>query len=142
MCRVIYGGEANKICGKVIKLDYITLLGDIDPERGTLRDGRELKDRILTYIEATGSTVGSYVLYALSKRNRRPRAILCIEVDNLTLVGCVLGGIPLIKISKEEYDSIRDGDTICIQFDNTDIDRCRIDLVEIDERDLHTQVQK
>ncbi|NPA69198.1 MAG: DUF126 domain-containing protein [Crenarchaeota archaeon] len=138
MCKLIYRTEGNKICGRVIKLDYVTLLGDIDPDKGALRDGRELKNKILMYIEATGSTVGSYILYALSKRDKSPRAILCVEIDNLTLVGCVLGGIPLIKISREEYDSIRDGANICIEFDNTDIDECHIDLVDLDERELHT----
>ncbi|NPB01135.1 MAG: DUF126 domain-containing protein [Crenarchaeota archaeon] len=134
MCRVVYC-EKDRICGRVVKTDYISLLGDVDPDRGALRDGREVKDKILVYVQATGSTVGSYILYALSKRNRKPLAILCVEIDNLTLVGCVLGEIPLVKISREEYELIRDGEEICVEFDNVNREECRIVK---DERELHT----
>ncbi len=126
MCKVINVQEnVEKLCGEVIKVDYITPLGDIDPDKGRIGE-RGVKNKILTYVQATGSTVGSYILYALSKRGNSPKAILCIEIDFITLVGCILGDINLIEISREEYDKIRDGSRICIETDKINRDKCSI----------------
>ncbi|NPA23528.1 MAG: DUF126 domain-containing protein [Crenarchaeota archaeon] len=127
MCRVIYMDDSRyRICGRAVKLSYITLLGDLDPETGTLSDGRSIRDRVLVYIQAVGSTVGSYVLYALAKRGNKPRAVLCVELDHLTLVGCVLGGIDLFQIGKEEYDRVVEGSEICVEVDKINREECHI----------------
>jgi len=49
-----------------------------------------------------GSTVGSYVLYSLSRRGLAPKCILSIKPDTITLVGCIIAEIPLAYGFPEE----------------------------------------
>jgi len=71
-----------------------------------------------------GSTVGTYVMYSLCRRELTPKAILCSELDPVVVAGAALCGIPIIygipdKVLKqmESGDKVRivpKGGKVCI----------------------------
>ncbi len=113
----IYASDSTEISGIVVKFDKINLLRDVNYKDGTILNSN-IVNKVLVYREATGSTVGSYMLYCLSKRGLKPKAILVLNVDLLTLVGAVLGDVPLFRINEELFTYVDSGDEINIEIGN------------------------
>ncbi len=91
--------QHDELCGVLKVIDHpISFLGDVDAESGRIRDGGNVKDSILLYPTAVGSTVGSYVIYGLSRSGNAPVAIVTCNEDVVTTVGAVIAGIPLYKL--------------------------------------------
>lgn len=94
--------------GEVVLYDnYVSFLGEVDPEKGFLRTGMgeiEIAGKALVMRGSRGSTVGSYILYALARRGKSPKCIVVKEAEPILVAGCVLGDIPLIIA--EEYDKL------------------------------------
>jgi len=104
--RVLVEGEAR---GELLVCsEPISPLGEIDPLTGELRT-RSLKasisGRILVFPWGRGSTVGSYVLYALKHYGRAPSAIVVVRADPIIATGCVISDIPLAE-GIEERDIV------------------------------------
>jgi len=59
-------------------------------------NGKCIKGKILCFPHGHGSTVGSYVMYALAKNGVAPKAILNEKADPVVVVGAVLANIPMI----------------------------------------------
>jgi len=80
----------------------ISFLGGVNPNNGIIIEknhdlsGKCIKDKILCFPHGHGSTVGSYVIYALAKNGVAPRAILNETADPVVVVGAVLANIPMI----------------------------------------------
>ena len=98
--RIIFDGKAR---GKVLKSDVpLGLFGHLDPKTGVYReaghplDGKNVKGRILVFPRAKGSTVGSYILYALRKTGKAPAAMVLSECDTIVAVGAIIGAIPCV----------------------------------------------
>jgi predicted aconitase with swiveling domain len=109
--RVLVGG--NGAGTPVILGRPISPLGDLDQDRGMLRgEGLELRDKILMFPYAIGSSVGSYVLYSLAAKGLSPSAIFVEKADLMLVSGCALGGIPLIEL-RDEYGNMRDRLSVC-----------------------------
>ncbi len=79
--------------------DYISFLGDLDPGKGVLRrkgyEGVEVRDKILVFRGARGSTVGTYIIYSISKAGSAPKALIVDKADQVVITGCVVGNIAL-----------------------------------------------
>ena len=94
----------------------ISFLGGVDPKSGVIIEknhdlnGKCIKDKILCFPHGHGSTVGSYVIYALAKNNLAPKAILNEKADPVVVVGAVLAGIPMI--SEVNINQIKTGDLL------------------------------
>ncbi len=78
----------------------LSFFGDVDTTKGEVVNpdhplrGKNIVGTILVLPHGRGSTVGSYIIYALSKRGLAPAAIVAVRPDTVTLVGCVIAGIP------------------------------------------------
>ncbi|MCE4606797.1 MAG: DUF126 domain-containing protein [Desulfurococcales archaeon] len=81
----------------------VSFLGDVDPEMGILvqpdsrMNGEPLSRRVLFAPEGRGSTVGSYVLYALKSNGKHPLAIVMHKAEPIVITGAVISGIPLLE---------------------------------------------
>ncbi|MEM2204390.1 MAG: DUF126 domain-containing protein [Sulfolobales archaeon] len=79
--------------------DFISFLGDLDPKKGVLRkkgyEDVEVRDKILVFRGSRGSTVGTYVIYSISKAGLAPRAMIVDKADQVVITGCVVGNITL-----------------------------------------------
>lgn len=85
-------------------------------ERGHDLYGKSIKDVILCFPHGHGSTVGSFVLYALAKRGMAPKAIVNSTADPVVVVGAIIANIPMvdgINISR-----IKTGDIVEVNGEN------------------------
>ncbi len=122
-CRSIARGVAQ---GKVlISHDAISFLGNVDPKTGIIVErehdlyGRSIKDRVLVFPHGKGSTVGSYVLYQLSKNGVAPSAMINIESEPIVAVGAIISGIPLVdRMETNPYEMLEDGAIVKIDSQN------------------------
>jgi predicted aconitase with swiveling domain len=80
----------------------ISFFGGVDPETGIIvekgheLEGRSIQGKVLVFPSGKGSTVGSYTLYRLKKNGMAPAAVLNVECETITAVGCIIAEIPCI----------------------------------------------
>ncbi len=115
-CRVISPGYAKGIA--LVSSKPISLLGDIDENGiftvGELR-GECVLNRILVFPCGRGSTVGSYTLLRLKKRNLAPLAIINKETEAIIAVGAVIANIPLVdRVEEDFFEQVRTGDLVTV----------------------------
>ncbi len=100
----------------------ISFLGGVDPADGKIVDktsdlcGECIKDKILCFPHGSGSTVGSYVLYSLAKRNLAPKAIVNQTADPVVVVGAIIANVPMLD--KVDIRKIHTGDMV-------EVDACK-----------------
>lgn len=119
--KTIVKGKAK---GMILKSDNpINFLGAVDKKTGFIRDEnhelfqQSIKDKILVFPHGIGSSVGAYTIYSLKSNNSAPLAMVCQKADLTTASGCALADIPLIIISKKEFDSLENGKEFEIDTD-------------------------
>jgi hypothetical protein len=94
----------------------LSFLGGVDSDTGIIieknhdQKGKQLKNCILCFPHGHGSTVGSYVLYALTKKNLGPKAIVNQTADPVVAVGAIIAEIPMID--RIDISQIRTGDKV------------------------------
>ncbi|MCK9632742.1 MAG: DUF126 domain-containing protein [Methanoregula sp.] len=80
----------------------ISFLSGVDPESGVIVEkghplqGTSIAGKVLAFPYGKGSTVGSYVLYALSRNGHAPAAIINTEAEAIIATGAIIGQIPMI----------------------------------------------
>jgi hypothetical protein len=98
--------------------------GNVDPktgiiiERGNPLEGRSIKDKIFIFPYGEGSTVGSYVIYALKKSGAAPAAIVNEETESIIATGAILAEIPCVdRPEKDIFEIVHDGDILEVDGD-------------------------
>ncbi len=82
--------------------DPISFLSGVDPETGIViekghpLEGVDITGSVLAFEFGKGSTVGSYILYALARNGHAPAAIINTEAETIIAVGAILAKIPMI----------------------------------------------
>ena len=80
----------------------ISFFGGVDPDTGTIvekgheLEGQSIAGRILVFPTGKGSTVGSYTIYRLKQNGMAPAAIVNLECETITAVGCIISEIPCL----------------------------------------------
>ena len=89
--------------GELLKTDTpISFLGGVDPRTGVIIDaahplaGQNITGKVLAFPYGKGSTVGSYVLYALSRNGTAPAAVINTECETIIAIGTIIAGIPAV----------------------------------------------
>ncbi|MEA1984953.1 MAG: DUF126 domain-containing protein [Euryarchaeota archaeon] len=116
-CRRIAGGVAQ---GRVLLSgDSISFLGNVDPDTGIIVDpqhaihGECIKDKVLVFPHGKGSTVGSYVIYQLSKNGVGPSAMINLESEPIVAVGSIISTIPLVdELEIDPFEVLHNGDLV------------------------------
>ena len=111
----------GKATGIILKSkNPINFLGAVDKKTGIIRDEnhdlfqKSIRDVVLVFPHGIGSSVGAYTIYSLKQNNSAPRAMICQKADLTVASGCALANIPLVIATKEEYDSLDNGNEITI----------------------------
>ena len=107
-CKKIVGGMTS---GKLLVSEQpINFLAMVDIKTGKIIDknhklnNQSLKNSILVFPNAIGSSVGAYTIFSLKNNNTSPNGIICTNsVDITTASGCAISNIPLAFIEKNEY---------------------------------------
>ena len=104
----------------LVTKDAISFLGNVDARTGMVVDpAHELFDqciagKVLIFPGGKGSTVGSYVIYQLKKRDLAPVAMINIHSEPIVAVGAIISGIPLVDRVTDEVLNINDDTTIVV----------------------------
>jgi hypothetical protein len=94
----------------------ISFLGGVDPADGKISEknhdlcGECIKDKVLCFPHGHGSTVGSYVLYSLTKKKLAPKAIVNQKADPVVVVGAIIADVPMID--QIDIKQIKTGDLV------------------------------
>ena len=101
----------------------ISFLGNVNPETGVVVDpahelfGESIAGKVLVFPGGKGSTVGSYVIYQLKKRDLAPVAMINLLSEPIVAVGAVISGIPLVDRVGEEVLRIKSGTIVDVDAD-------------------------
>ncbi|HPJ30942.1 MAG TPA: DUF126 domain-containing protein [Methanothrix sp.] len=120
-CHRVSSGKASGPA--LVSKEPISFLGTVDPDTGKVVDpkhhlfGRGVNGKVLIFPGGKGSTVGSYVIYQLSKRGVAPAAMINIRSEPIVAVGAIISGIPLVDGVSEEILSLEDGLLVTVDAD-------------------------
>lgn len=121
-----------KIRGRVISRGYaegevvvsrkkFSFLGDVDVDTGIVVaedsdiKGESISNKIFVFPRGRGSTVGTYVLLRMKKKNTAPKAIINVETEPIIAVGAIISEIPLMdKLEKNPLDILKSGDYVIV----------------------------
>jgi len=101
----------------------ISFLSGVDPETGIVvekghpLEGKSVAGTVLVFPFGKGSTVGSYVLYALAKNGHAPAAIVNAEAEAIIATGAIIGNIPMIDRPEVPLDHLSDGTVVTVDGD-------------------------
>ena len=102
----------------------ISFLSGVDPETGIIvekghpLEGRTVAGTVLAFPFGKGSTVGSYVLYALAKNGHAPAAIVNTEAEAIIATGAIIGNIPMIDRPEIPIDRLSNGTMAAVDGEN------------------------
>jgi len=102
----------------------ISFLSGVDPETGIIVEkghplkGTSVAGRVLAFPYGKGSTVGSYVLYALSRNGHAPAAIINTEAEAIIATGAIIGKIPMIDRISVPLNQLKDAVLVTVDGDS------------------------
>ncbi|WP_440059921.1 aconitase X swivel domain-containing protein [Thermogladius sp. 4427co] len=80
---------------------YVSFLGEVDPVEGVLKPrGDKIAGSAFAFKGGRGSTVGSYVIYALKYYGRQPACMVVEEPEPIIITGCIMADIPLFQVGR------------------------------------------
>jgi hypothetical protein len=106
----------------------ISFLSGVDPESGTIVEkghplqGKSIAGKVLAFPYGKGSTVGSYVLYALSRNGHAPAAIINAEAEAIIATGAIIGEIPMVDRIEIPFGQLKEGSCITVDGDRGEIE--------------------
>jgi hypothetical protein len=98
----------------------ISFLAGVDPDSGQIIEkghplvGQSIGGKVLAFPYGKGSTVGSYVLYALSRTGHAPAAIINSEAEPIIATGAIMGRIPMIDRIEVPLYRLKNGTRVTI----------------------------
>jgi hypothetical protein len=115
----------GKGSGKLlVSPEPISFLSGVDPETGIVvekghpLEGTSVAGTILAFPYGKGSTVGSYVIYALSRNGHAPAAIVNTEAEPIIATGAIIGNIPMIDRPSVPLGRLKTGTLVIVDGDN------------------------
>ncbi len=125
MARGISGGTGR---GEIlVSSEAISFLSGVDPETGVViesghpLEGKSIEGKVLAFPYGKGSTVGSYIIYALRRNNKAPSAIINTEAETIIAVGAIIADIPMVDMPKRPIEEIPEGSIVTVNGDSGEI---------------------
>lgn len=120
--RKVVGGDAEGEA--LVSSDPVSFYGGVDPETGVVVEpghaveGECITGKVFVFPTGKGSTVGSYVIYRMSKLGTAPAALVNSETEAIIATGCVISRIPLVdKLERDPLKVIESGDLLRVSAD-------------------------
>ncbi|WP_292407420.1 MULTISPECIES: DUF126 domain-containing protein [unclassified Methanoculleus] len=111
----------------LVSSEPISFLSGVDPETGTVverghpLEGHSIAGRVLAFPYGKGSTVGSYVIYALKQNGYAPAAIINTEAEPIIAVGAIIAGIPMVDRLPPEFSGLAPGTRVTVNGDTGEV---------------------
>lgn len=119
--RGIARGSAS---GKLLVSDApLSFLSGVDPETGVIIEeehplhGKSIAGTVFAFPYGKGSTVGSYIMYALSRNEKAPAAIINTEAEPIIATGAIMSGIPMVDHLEVDLADLPDGAEVTVDGD-------------------------
>jgi uncharacterized protein len=123
--RGIAKGRASGVL--LVSPEPISFLSGVNPdtgevvEKGHPLEGQTLSGKVIAFDHGKGSTVGSYVIYALSQNGHAPSAIVNTEAEPIIAVGEIMGGIPMIDRIGVPVTQLKSGTLVTVNGDTGEL---------------------
>jgi len=123
---IVHGRSISRGIGTgelLVSSEPISFLSGVDPETGIVvehghpLEGQSVAGRVLAFPYGKGSTVGSYVIYALKQNGLAPAAIINAEAEPIIAVGAIIAEIPMVDRLPEEFSRLPPGTTVTVNGD-------------------------
>jgi predicted aconitase with swiveling domain len=111
----------------LVSHEPISFLSGVDPETGTVveaghpLEGISLGGKVLVFPYGKGSTVGSYVMYALQRNGKAPVAIINLDAEPIIAVGAIMAGIPMVDRPEGSIMDLDDGTVVTVDGSSGEI---------------------
>ena len=112
----------------LVSLAPISFLSGVDPETGIIVEkghplyGKCIAGKVLAFPFGKGSTVGSYVLYALSRNGHAPAAIINEEAEPIIVTGAIIAKIPMVDRITVPLSDLKDGVRVTVDGDRGELE--------------------
>lgn len=106
----------------------VSFLSGVDPETGCIvekghpLEGTSIAGKVLAFPYGKGSTVGSYVLYALSRNGRAPAAIINAEAETIIATGAIISNIPMIDRIEIPLSRMKNNTSVTVNGDTGELE--------------------
>lgn len=112
--------------GEIIISDQPILFYHTDPETGVITEkghpleGKSVKDKIVVFPGGKGSSVvQADGLYKLDELNTAPKGFIVDQLDTVLVSCAIVMEIPMVNdVSKEFYETVKDGDRVILDSGN------------------------
>ena len=104
----------------LVSPEPISFLSGVDPETGVVveaghpLEGVSIGGKVLAFPHGKGSTVGSYVMYALQRNGLAPVAIINIDAEPIIAVGAIIAGIPMVDRPEGDVMDLDEGTIVTV----------------------------
>ncbi|HUM77535.1 MAG TPA: DUF126 domain-containing protein [Methanoculleus sp.] len=111
----------------LVSSEPISFLSGVDPETGVVverghpLEGQSVTGKVLVFPHGKGSTVGSYVIYALKQNGVAPAAIINQEAEPIIAVGAIIAGIPMVDRLPPEFYKLSPGRKVTVNGDTGEV---------------------
>ena len=111
----------------LVSSEPISFLSGVDPETGVVverghpLEGQSVTGKVLVFPHGKGSTVGSYVIYALKQNGVAPAAIINQEAEPIIAVGAIIAGIPMVDRLPPEFYKLPPGRKVTVNGDTGEV---------------------
>ncbi len=109
----------------LVSKEAISFYGGVDPttgiivEKGHILEGKCIAGKILIFPRGKGSTVGSYIIYRLTRMGLGPKAIVNMDAEPIVAIGAIISNIPMIdKIDESIFEIVSDESILEVDGDN------------------------
>jgi len=114
----------KKIVGKnvkgkaIVSKETICFRSEYNPVTGIVEKthslkGRTVKDKVLIIPSTNGSSGNSMYIRLMALEGTAPKALVCLRIDAISALGCIVNKIPLVQIDREDiFELVEDEDYI------------------------------
>jgi len=101
--------------------EYNPVTGKVDATHPL--SGRTVANRVLFIPSTKGSSGNSMTIRLMSLEGTAPIALVCLRVDPLAALGCIVNGIPFVLLEEDEniFEKVTDGDYVEIDAERKKI---------------------
>ena len=111
----------------------ISFLGGIDPntgimvEKGHELEGQSVAGKVLIFPGGKGSTAGSFIIYAASRRGTAPVAMINLGAEPIIATGAVMSEIPLLdRLERNPIEVIKNKDRVRVDGEKGVVEVIRV----------------
>jgi len=125
----VLAGSAEGVA--LVSKEPLSLWGGLSAQTGEIidrrheRSGAVVTGKVFVFPQGRGSSTASAILLESVKAGTAPAAIINLKVDPILALGAIVADelyhkiVPIIVVSKEDFDAIQEGDYLEIAPDGT-----------------------